>query len=234
MNEKQQNGKWTIRESSIIFLVEEGIYGGALSMFRKYFKYQLDPRLLCAKIRCLLGTGAFVEALDLAKSAEEKDWDLPEILILKGKALYQLKEYQTAKLAFEKCDHIQPSIETKRWIQRCIVQISISDEFSRRIIKYEPKYSGPYINNLKHEFYQSQTQVTLVIYIKDIKENQVSVKYEPKRVEVIINTIPKMILQKNLTKGINPDGCLLKVYPKKIEIKMEKSVKGNWSSIEQL
>ena len=43
-----------------------------------------------------------------------------------------------------------------------------------------------------------------------------------------------MILQKNLTKGINPDGCLLKVYPKKIEIKMEKSVKGNWSSIEQL
>lgn len=233
MEDKQQIGKWTIRESSVIFLVERGNYSEALNVLNT-IKYQLDPRLLCIKIRCLIETGAFTKALELAISAEEKGWDLPEVFILKGKALYQLKEFQTAKLAFEKCDRIQPSAEVKRWIQRCIVQISASDEFSRRIIRYEPKNSSAIINNLKHEFYQSQTHVTLVIYIKDITESQVSVKYEPKRVEVVINTIPKMILQTNLMKEINPDGCFHQVYSKKIEIKMEKIIKGNWSSIEQL
>ncbi|KAH0793368.1 CS domain containing protein [Histomonas meleagridis] len=229
----QPKAKWTIQESSILYYTEQRKYTEALEILQRIC-YPLEPRLLCAKARCLIGTGNPTQALELLISAEKKGWDLPEILKLKGRALYQMNEFDTAKLAFEKCDRIQPSMETKRWIQRCIVCIATSDELSRRIIRYETKISSPIVNTVKHEFYQSLTHITLVIYAKDISESQIKVKYSPKNVDVLIDTIPQINIHSNLFKEINTKQCSIHTDSKKIEIKMAKATKGNWSSIEQL
>lgn len=145
-------------ESIILFNVEEKLYDKALELING-LRHDLSPRLIVAKAKCLLGLDRNEEALDVLINAEKVDWDLPQILMLKGFALFKLKEYHTAKMTFERCFEIRPSQEIKRWIQRCLVHLSANnEEISRRVIRYEPQLThcpSPQLNpQLKQQFEQ--------------------------------------------------------------------------------
>lgn len=145
-------------EALILFNIEEKLYDKALELLNK-IQHDLSPRLVVAKAKCLLGLDRNVEALDLLVNAEKFGWDLPQIITLKGFALFKLKEYHTAKMAFERCLEIKPSQEIKRWIQRCIVHLSANnEEISRRVIRYEPQLThcpSPQLNpQLQQQFQQ--------------------------------------------------------------------------------
>ena len=232
-------------ESIILFDVEEKLYDKALELLDS-LQHDLGPKLVVAKAKCLLGLNRDEEALDVLINAEKLDWDLPQILILKGYALFKLKEYHTAKMTFERCLEIKPTQEIKRWIQRCLVQLSANnEEISRRVIRYEPQLThcpSPQLNpqlqqqfqqlfqlpphpaqeqpkiqqenTVSHEqqnmnesfqqeqnqqvqlkppeWYQSQTHVTMVLYIKEVKESDVNIRFTINSFDITINTQKKI------------------------------------------
>ena len=270
-------------ESIILFDVEEKLFDKALELMNS-LRHDLSPRLTVAKAKCLIGLNRDEEALDVLINAEKVDWDLPQILMLKGFALFKLKEYHTAKMTFERCHEIKPSQEIKRWIQRCLVHLSANnEEISRRVIRYEPQLNqcpSPQLNpqlklqfeqlfqlppqhpreqiisqsqkiespegkqikkqsnqeqqrlRPRYEWYQSQTYVTMVLYVKDIKESEVNVKFNDNSFDISINTQQQIILHINLAKNIDPAQSSFSLTPKKIEVKMKKLNEGKWNVFE--
>lgn len=265
-------------ESIILFNVEEKMFDKALELINT-LHHDLSPRLIIAKAKCLIGLDHNEEALDVLINAEKVDWDLPQILMLKGYALFKLKEYHTAKMTFERCFEIKPSQEIKRWIQRCLVHLSANnEEISRRVIRYEPQLThcpSPQLNpqlkqqfeqlfqlpsqqtheqtapqqqiqkdqtpeqqiaeqpNQEHyEWYQSPTHLTMVLYKKDLKESEVSIKFNVNYFDVSINTQQKVTMHIKLAKNIDPSQSSFSLTSKKLEIKMKKQTEGQWSVFE--
>ncbi|OHS93430.1 CS domain containing protein [Tritrichomonas foetus] len=232
--------QWIDKESTILFLTEQHEYEKALELINT-ISHHLDPRLVVATTKCLIGLHKIPQALEILLAAEKRDWVLPQILLLKGKALFEIKEYNTAKMAFERCLEINPSYEIKRWIQRCNVYLAAdNEELSRRVVRYEPQLAQCQEPEPepepkpkpRHEWYQSSTHVTMVLYIKDIKESDLNVSFDNDSLDVCINSDGKTKLHIDLAKSIEPNQSSYSVTSKKIEIKMQKAVKGQWSIFE--
>lgn len=137
------NVDWCTYETVILYKVEQKQYIEALEYINKMGKLE-DPRLIFANAQCYIGTNKYTEALELLLETERKGWNLPEVLKLKGKALYFLQEYETARYAFEEAELYSPDLDNKLWIQRCEVRIALAqEEKSRRLIQYEPNSPIP-------------------------------------------------------------------------------------------
>ena len=256
---------WIDEVVLILFLTEQKEFESALNLINQ-LDANLDPRLVVAKAKCLIGLHKIPKALELLLDAEKKNWDLPQILLLKGKALFEIKEYNTAKMAFEKCLEINPTQEIKRWIQRCLVYLE-ADGPSRRVVRYEPQIGQaqdiktpqnvlyPALQIMKpnkdktpnaeakkseiklapapsYEWYQNITHITMVIYIKDVKESELDLKFTENSVDVNVNLNPPTKIHIDLYKNIDPSKSNLSLTAKKIEIKMLKANRGQWNSFE--
>lgn len=227
--------KWGTRESSILFYTEEGQYTEALSLLSS-LERPLEPRLLLAKCTCLYNKGMIAQTIESVKEAEKQGWDLPDFFMIKGKALYRINEFESAKSAFDKCDSMFPSPEVKRWIQRCIARIAASGDevMSRRVIRHEPRLSQLISRKVKHEFYQSQTHLTLSVFVKGVTESQLHVRDTKKSISVAIDTSPPIEFHATLLREIVPGESKVTITQKKVEIKMRKSPNsiGHWNDIE--
>lgn len=228
--------KWGTRESSILFFVEEGRYPEALSLLASIDR-PLEPRLLLAKCECLYHKGMIAQAIEITKKAEKNGWEIPEFYTIKGKCLYRINEFETAKAAFEKSDSLKPDADVRRWIQSCIARIAASGDeiMSRRVIRHEPLIMQTMIPmKLNHEWYQTATHVTLSIFFKGLTQSQLHVITGTNKVTVVFDIVPPVQFTVNLAKEIDPAEHYATVTPKKVEIKLKKaaSVVGQWQEYE--
>lgn len=228
--------KWGTRESSILFFVEEGRYPEALSLLASIDR-PLEPRLLLAKCECLYHKGMIAQAIEITKKAEKNGWDLPEFYTIKGKCLYRISEFETAKAAFEKSDSLRPDTDVRRWIQSCIARIAASGDeiMSRRVIRHEPLIMQAMIPmKLNHEWYQTATHLTLSIFFKGLSQSQIHVMPVVNKVTVVFDIVPPVQFSVTLAKEIVPTDYHVTVTPKKVEIKLKKAtnVAGQWQEIE--
>jgi hypothetical protein len=128
---------WVTKESTAVFLANTNRYSEALSIFAGVAS-PLSPHMTAVKSLCLYETGDYTAALDLLLSAEKRGFGTPELSLTKGKCLYRLSEFETAKYAFEACQSVFPTAETELWIQRCVARIALaSTAFFSRLIRYE-------------------------------------------------------------------------------------------------
>lgn len=83
---------------------------------------------------------------------------------------------------------------------------------------------------IKHDWYQTETHVTINILVKNLNDDLVKISYDEKSVIVFLPSEEKFIL--NLSKAIVPSKCVHRVKPTKIELKLKKLNEDSWSDLE--
>lgn len=89
---------------------------------------------------------------------------------------------------------------------------------------------------LRREYYQTQSHVNVSLFVKGCTEKEVEVKWSANKVEVVIfkQGSRERVIPLNLCASIVPSQCTFKVFPSKIELKMEKAIASTWSSLEKV
>lgn len=108
--------------SSLNALVEKHRFSEALDYLGK-FDAALTPDILLAKTKAYYGLGNYTQMLDIIALAEYIEWDTYEFYFLKGKALFSLKEYESANEAFEKSHKMHPTQESQEALFRCQIKL---------------------------------------------------------------------------------------------------------------
>jgi tetratricopeptide (TPR) repeat protein len=224
-------------EARILYLIEEGQYSAALSLFGDSYT-NLSPRMLLTKALCYYLENRVPDSLELVLYAEQQGWPIHDLYELKGRCLYSFGEYHTAKLAFEKSDALAPSIATRRWIQRCIARIAAgAEEISRRVVRLEaqmPHLTPKTTITAKHEWYQSKTHLVLTWFVRGVVESQLQIQCTPTSVRIRSELPQPAELLVNLSKEIDPDDFVVTITPMKLEVKLGKGRNsiGQWQDYE--
>jgi tetratricopeptide (TPR) repeat protein len=225
------------KDARILYLMEEGQYSAALSLFGDSFK-TLSPRMLLTKSHCYYLLNSIPDALELLSYAEAQGWRILELYELKGRCLYASGEYHTAKIAFEKADHISPTVSTRRWIQRCVAQIAAgAEEISRRVVRMEatiPHVTPKPVVTAKHEWYQTRTHLVLTWFVKAVVPTQLTFQITRNSMRLGVDQSPPQELVVNFAKEIDPDEPSLTLTQMKLELKLSKAPKayGTWQQCE--
>jgi hypothetical protein len=223
--------RWGVRETSILFFDENKYYPEALKLFSSVER-DLEPSLLLAHARCLFHCGQFPWALEVLRTAESKRWVLPEVFLLKGRCLYMLEEYDSARLAFEMSDRCGPDSETRRWIRRCVLQLELAKPGSPRIVRIERDL--PPTGRIKHEWHQTTTHLTLSLFVRNLHELQLRIEFAAYAIRVLVDDKEPLELSVKLTRPIALQDPAITVTPMKAELKFAKSPTAlhQWTDIE--
>jgi tetratricopeptide (TPR) repeat protein len=226
--------KWGQEESSVLFAVDNKRYSDALSLISS-IEHELEPSLLIAQAQSYYGISKFTHALTVLQSAEARNWYLPEIYLLKGKCLFKLEEFDRAKAAFEIAHRLLPEFEVKRWIRRCEIFLLLgSEKKSPRIIRFDPPPVEVRPGTLKHNWYETQRQLSLLVFLKGVQAGQLHVQVKSDHVHVLVDFTPPLELSLKLAKEVVPEEPMITLTPMKIEIKMNKAPSsfGRWQEFE--
>lgn len=186
-----------------------------------------NPELLISIVDCYFMLGKYIVALELLEEGIKKGWKLPDIVEYKGKCLFKLGEYERAIIVFKEAIDIGASArECGTWLMRCKAHFIMDPERGNleyhkdRVITIEPHV----VSEVKHDWYQSKTDVTLVIYCSGVSEDNVAVLFGDNRVYVLITGKESIRAGFHLEKEVNQDEIRINVGKTKIEIKMTKLV----------
>ncbi|XP_075220812.1 suppressor of G2 allele of skp1 [Lycorma delicatula] len=88
--------------------------------------------------------------------------------------------------------------------------------------------------NIKHDWYQTETHVTITILAKSVKPENVSVNFNEHSLDVIarLNEESTYSLHLDLAHAVLPPQCSFKVLSSKIEIKLKKAEGTRWVVLE--
>lgn len=223
------NSPWTLNEAIILYSNEVERYD-QVDAALKISSHQDDFPMLFLNAKSNYQLKNYVHALQLCQNAIKLGYEIPEILMIKGRCLYNLGEYDTALNAFTKAFNMKQTQEASRCIERCKIKIdSLSDEISRRIIRYNPQNQPAF----KREWYQSNDIVTVALFIKNLPKEKVSITFNADLFDFTVEGMPQYNLHLDLFKKIIPDDCNYTVSPSKVEIKMKKAVsREKWEALE--
>lgn len=89
---------------------------------------------------------------------------------------------------------------------------------------------------IKHDWYQTESHVIIVILVKNIKNENIIINYSKFSLKVNIEVTPECNynLFLNLSNSIVPNQCSFKVFPLKVEVKLRKSISSMWSTLETI
>jgi tetratricopeptide (TPR) repeat protein len=214
---------------SVKYLVQNKCYGEALKLLERT-DYRSSPELLVLAAKCRYHEGKITSALELLLYGLKSGWKIPEIYKLKGQCLFKQGEFTLAHQDFVSAFQIQPDVNTQLWIQRCEARFTLEDDpASPNILVFET----PPPVRIRHDFYQSASHITLVIYVPNLTEEQLKVTFETMRVDVEIFQRECHLLKFKLEKAIIPDKSASRIALSKgkVEIQMAKAVPGTKSGI---
>uniref|UniRef100_A0A6B2L6B7 CS domain-containing protein n=1 Tax=Arcella intermedia TaxID=1963864 RepID=A0A6B2L6B7_9EUKA len=88
---------------------------------------------------------------------------------------------------------------------------------------------------VRYEWYQTETHVTVTIYLKNVKKEDASVQFQDQHLDVAIQNVPvtnEYRLNVELSDKIITGECVYTVLGTKIEIKLKKSKPAKWPALE--
>lgn len=122
LSERSVLGNQDTMISSLNALVDKNRFSEAMH-FICSFDTTLTPEILLAKAKAYYGLGNYTQVLGVISIVEYIEWDTYEFYFLKGKALFSLKEYESANEAFEKCHKMHPTLESQEALFRCQIKL---------------------------------------------------------------------------------------------------------------
>jgi suppressor of G2 allele of SKP1 len=106
-------------------------------------------------------------------------------------------------------------------------------------VPFHPKFNqippAMMTSKIRHEYFQTDAVVTLDIFIKNLRKEQVSVEFQPDSVSVSVESDGNRstVLDFQLFHDIDPSGSKFEILSTKLEIVMAKKQQGlKWQSLE--
>lgn len=229
---------WTHKESEIFLLAEQGRFDEALDIISK-IQCDDDPKILLVKLQCYIRKRQPFEGLKIAMDLENDGLTFPQLYLLKGICLFDLKEYSSALISFKKCYSENCAPEIERWIQKCQVHLTQKSLSKPELIfdyipgqKAEPSVQEPSEPVVNYDYFQNLTHVVLLIDIIGLKKDKSYVKFHEKSVDVYLDKYDTN-LHFDLASKIDPDHSTFTIGPYSIECKLLKETQGDWPKYEE-
>ena len=197
-------------------------YNDALAI-GKIIKQDSTPELLLAVAECYYNQRSYINTLDVLSKGTRKGWAFAEHCELRGRCLFKMEEYETAIAAFREATELGGNPrDNKTWIMRCHARYAMkNDRTGSAMILMD---SVPAHEELAHDWYQTSTYVSLVVYAEGLKEDQVKAEFTEKSVDVVIDAKEPTRLHFDLEREINPADTRVTIGRTKVEVRMAKAV----------
>lgn len=180
----------------------------------------------------------------------------------KGAAAFALGNYNQAKQAFEALYEQDKSPESKIWIRKCKAELEDSglsfpsqaapaNEKTQQqplekaqaqtptpALQTTPAQAAPtqpeeQVNRPRHDWYQSQTNVYINIFVKKVRPEQAKVDIQDKRISLVINTDQEYVFDAHLSGTIIPSETKVDYLTTKIEVSLKKATGLQWPALEE-
>jgi len=160
----------------------------------------------------------------------------------KGKACFELEEFESAKTAFErgKCllkPNAYPALSTAydRALRKCEAELRQSAIVApAEVAQKSPARAPTASTEIKYQYYQGNETLTITVLAKNISEGDADIQILPGTVKVTLRIDGKrvVVIDKNLFAEVVPEESKTKINPKNIELVLRKRSPGIWPSIE--
>ena len=225
------NRQWDLDDVISIYMTEIHSCDDFLLTLDKA-PHKNDLPLICYNAKACYQSKDYLHALQVCSQAIKKGYKIPPILMIKGRTLFALKEYETALECFEKAHKMKPSLESQRCVERCKTRIAAeSEEISRRVVRFDPQPQP----NIQYEWCQSIDYVSVTIFIKNLNQASVNILFSNNSFTFSVPQVPQYTFNFNLSKSIIPEECSYAVSLNKVEIKLKKATQNEkWATLEAL
>lgn len=181
----------------------------------------------------------FDEVLNDAQQALDLDKNDSRAYHKKGLALFNLKEYEKSLAALEEGENLADTPSKKglftEWINKSKAHIPVKAEVSKEVVEVQEEVKPIAIPPpvIKHEWYQSESQVTVSILAKHITSNDVTIDSKENTLCIQSNNPESLKIDFffNLEHQIQPENTQIKFMTNKIEIKLKKCEPIQWKKL---
>lgn len=199
-------------------------YKDALAL-AKLVKQDSTPEVLIEVAECYYSQCLYVNALEVLSRGSRNGWSFADHCELRGRCLFKLEEYEMAISAFREATELGGNPRTNKvWIMRCQARYSMKNERTGPSVIVMD--SPPNYPELTHEWYQTSTHVSLLVYVAGLTDDQVKAEFTDKSVDVVVDGKEPTRLHFDLEKEINPADTRVTVGSTKVEVRMAKAVPG--------
>ncbi|KAK1946060.1 Protein SGT1 [Phytophthora citrophthora] len=219
-------------------------------------KQPQDADALSKRAAAYLKLHKLKEAAADASRATELDGTLHMAYMRLGVAQFELEKYAAAKQAFQSGKMASPKANEaliKRfltWIRKCDAELDSDDE-AELIIPDGPAPAPiavssnqnaavvaplPTKSTIRHDWYQSDTYVTVSILQKKLTQDDVEVTIEPKKLLVKVKLNGEFVeaYNESLFDDVVPEASSYKVLGSKVELRLKKKSNGmHWDKLEE-
>jgi len=183
------------------------------------------------------------EALEDAERAVALDPDNAKAHLRRGMALHALDRPADARTAFERGRALDPmSKQLLSWIAKCddALDARVAPSSSASGASSAPAPPLPAAPAYKHQWYQSQTHVTIEVLAKGVDPEAVEFDLRPDAIRVTVRAYsassspsdpPPYELSLRLFGDVAPERSECKVTPAKLEMRLEKAEAIQWTDL---
>ncbi|XP_053186382.1 protein SGT1 homolog isoform X1 [Scomber japonicus] len=167
-------------------------------------------------------------AADDAKKAQQLQPSLPLAFMRTGIAEYHLNHYESAHAAFTQGHQVDVSDKSfEIWIKRC-------EEKTGGTTQNGSINTTPAVPPVKHDWYQTESQVIVTIMAKNVPKDGVCVNFMEKELSATMQLASgeNYDLHLHLLHPIVPEQSNFKVLTTKVEMKMKKTDAIRWEKLE--
>ncbi|XP_072297176.1 protein SGT1 homolog [Eucyclogobius newberryi] len=168
-------------------------------------------------------------AADDARKAQLLKPNIPQALMRTGIAEYHLNHLELARAAFTQGQQLDVSDKSfEVWIKRCEEKMG-DEKQNDDVPKQEP--AAPVV---KHDWYQTESQVIVTVMVKNVPKDGVCVKFMERELSATIRLTSEhnYSLNLHLLHPIVPQQSNFKILSTKVEIKMKKTEAIRWEKLE--
>ncbi|XP_034744190.1 protein SGT1 homolog isoform X1 [Etheostoma cragini] len=168
-------------------------------------------------------------AVDDAKKAQQLKPSLPLAFMRTGIAEYHLNHYESAHAAFTQGHQLDVSDKSfEIWIKRCEEMMGEQTQIG------SVDGQTPAVPHVKHDWYQTESQVIVTVMAKNVPKNGVCVDFMEKELSAKIQLASGETYNLNLhlLHPIIPQQSSFKILTTKVEFKMKKTDAMRWEKLE--
>ncbi|XP_063742408.1 protein SGT1 homolog isoform X1 [Eleginops maclovinus] len=171
-------------------------------------------------------------AVDDAKKAQQLKSSLPLAFMRTGIAEYHLKLFESAHAAFTQGHQLDVSDKSfEVWIKRCEEMMGEGRQIGSGNRGGEQTPAAPPV---KHDWYQTESQVIVTVMAKNVPKDGVCVNYTERELSATIKLASEenYNLDLHLLHSIVPQQSNFKILTTKVEFKMKKADAIRWEKLE--
>ncbi|XP_036413103.1 protein SGT1 homolog [Colossoma macropomum] len=184
---------------------------------------------LCQRAYAHILLQDYDRAADDAKKAQQLQPGMAVAFLRTGIAEYHLNNISAAHQAFTTGKELDDSNEAfQTWIKLCEERMATQSQNGTSNV--EQTATPP----VKHDWYQTESQVTITIMVKNAKKEDVTVTFEEKelRADVKLPSGEDYCLHIHLLHPVVPEQSTYRILSTKVEIKMKKTEAIRWEKLE--